>query len=139
MRRPALALAALALVIAAAGCGAEGTTRALPVTVVGTLPKATPIPKGDAAAGKILFTTNGCGGCHTYAPAGTSGKIGPDLARIAADSKQANDGTPQKYAFDSIKNPGGYVVPGYNNVMPDFSSLGDKKIADLVAFVLPQR
>jgi cytochrome c551/c552 len=138
MRRPALALVALALVIAAAGCGSEGTTRALPVTVVGTLPKAAPIPKGDAAAGKALFAANGCGGCHTYAPAGTNGTIGPDLAKIAADSKAANDGSPQQYAFDSIKNPGGYVVPGYSNVMPDFSNLGDQKIADLVAFILPQ-
>ena len=30
----------------------------------------------------------------------------------------------------------GYVVPGFKaGVMPDFSSLGDQKIADLVAFL----
>ena len=36
----------------------------------------------------------------------------------------------------TIKDPGAYVVPGYpNGVMPTFASLGEQKIADLVAFL----
>jgi mono/diheme cytochrome c family protein len=139
--RRAVIVAALAVAVAvAAGCGSEGTTQALPQTVVGTLPKpqAGPakIPKGDAAAGKQLFQSQGCGGCHTYAPANTTGTIGPNLGNLVADAKKANQGSLEQYTFDSIKNPGAYTVPGYpSGVMPDFSSLSDQKIADLVAFL----
>ena len=35
--------------------------------------------KGDAAAGKTVFASAGCGGCHTLADAGTNGSIGPNL------------------------------------------------------------
>jgi cytochrome c553 len=34
---------------------------------------------GDAVAGKKLFSAHGCGGCHTFAAAGSSGTTGPDL------------------------------------------------------------
>ncbi|MBY0274769.1 multicopper oxidase domain-containing protein [Candidatus Binatia bacterium] len=34
---------------------------------------------GDAAAGKAVFLSAGCGDCHTLANAGTSGTIGPSL------------------------------------------------------------
>lgn len=35
--------------------------------------------QGDPAAGKQVFASAGCGGCHTLADAGTSGTIGPSL------------------------------------------------------------
>jgi cytochrome c oxidase subunit II len=138
MRRVALVLAVLALLGAAAGCGSQGTTRALPETVVGTLPKAPTqgaVPPGNPAVGKALFASQGCGGCHTFKPAGSGGTVGPNLGNLAADAKKANQGSVDQYAFDSIKNPSSYVVPGFQAVMPDFASLGDKKIADLVAFL----
>jgi mono/diheme cytochrome c family protein len=136
MRRAVLAAAALVTAAGLAGCGSEGTTKALPETVVGSLPKAAAIPKGDPAAGKQLYAQNGCGGCHTFTPAASKGKVGPDLDHLAADAQKANQGPLDRYTFESIKNPSGYVVPGFNaGVMPDFASLGDKKIADLVAFL----
>lgn len=135
MRRLALAGAAAALAAVAAGCGAKGVVSPLPSKVVGTLPKAAPVAAGNPAMGKQLFLANGCGGCHTFAPAGTNGKIGPNLAEVAANSKQANQGTVAQYTAESIMNPSSYVVPGFQNVMPSFASLGAKKIADLVAFV----
>src|SRR5204862_3027723 len=136
MRRAVLAAAALAAAAGLAGCGAEGTTRPLPVAVVGTLPKATAIPKGNPAVGKQLYAQNGCGGCHMFTPAGSNGKVGPDLDHLAADAQKAYQGPLDQYTFESIQNPNGYVVPGFKaGVMPDFSSLGDQKIADLVAFL----
>jgi cytochrome c2 len=133
MRR-LLPLAALALALA--GCGSGKVVEPVPVTVIGTLPKAAPVGKGDAAAGKTLFTAQGCGACHTYAPAGSNGKVGPDLDHLAADATKANQGPLAEYIATSIKNPGAYVVPGYpNGVMPTFGSLSDKQIADLVAFL----
>ena len=34
---------------------------------------------GDAAAGKAVFTSAGCVGCHTLADAGATGTVGPNL------------------------------------------------------------
>jgi mono/diheme cytochrome c family protein len=34
---------------------------------------------GDAAAGKQVFLSAGCEGCHTLAAAGTNGTVGPNL------------------------------------------------------------
>src|SRR6266516_3889760 len=128
MRRVLTALAALGTVAALAGCGAEGVVRPLPQKVEGPLPKAAVIPKGDPAVGKQLYAQNGCGGCHMFTPAGSNGKVGPDLDHLAADAQKANQGPLDQYTFESIKNPNGYVVPGFKaGVMPDFSSLGDQK------------
>src|SRR5690348_5204250 len=96
MRRVSLVLVLLALVGVAAGCGAQGTTKALPVRVVGTLPKAnaaeptSPAFKltGNPAAGAAVFKTN-CGACHTLAAAHTSGQVGPNLDQAKPDYKRA--------------------------------------------------
>ena len=105
-------------------------------TVVGTLPTAAPVGKGDPVAGKAVYAANGCSGCHTFKAAGSTGKVGPDLDNLAADAKKANQGTLTAYTADSIKNPGAYVVPGYpSGVMPSFTSLTDKQLADLTAFL----
>jgi len=107
-----------------------------PQTVVGSLPTATGVAKGDAASGKQLYTSNGCGGCHTFKPAGSAGKVGPDLDKLAADATKANKGSLAEYAAESIKNPSAYVVPGFpDGVMPSFASLSDQQVADLVAFL----
>ena len=134
MRLRVLLLVVLAALLA--GCGSQGTKGAFPETVIGTLPKAPTIPKGDPAAGKALFTSNGCGGCHTYTPAGASGKVGPDLDNLAADAQKANQGSLEEYTATSIQNPGAYVVPGFpNGVMPGFGKLTSKQVGDLVAFL----
>lgn len=122
-----------------AGCGSGTVAAPTAKTVIGSLPTTAAI-KGDATAGKTLYTANGCGGCHTYKPAGSAGKIGPSLDNLAADAKKANQGTLSDYTFASIKNPSGYVVPGFpNGVMPTYGSqLSDKQIADLAAFLTKQ-
>ena len=108
-------------------------TTPFPVTVIGTLPQA---PTGSAA-GKALFEANGCGGCHTFAPAGSTGKVGPNLDNLAADAQKANRGSLEEYAKESIKNPNIYIVPGFQaGVMPDFGTkLTDSQINDLVSFL----
>jgi mono/diheme cytochrome c family protein len=83
----AFALLALALGLLAAGCLSGTETTASPETVVGDVPAATtatpnlPALKltGDATAGKAVFVSQGCGGCHTLAAAGASGNVGPNL------------------------------------------------------------
>ena len=98
-------------------------------------PSPSPAPSGNAAAGKALFAANGCGSCHTFTPAGATGKVGPDLDHLATDAKTANRGTLQQYTHESIADPGAYTVPGFQKgVMPPFASLGPK-IDNLVAFL----
>src|SRR3954467_2246876 len=105
MRR-VLAVGSLAAVCAFAvvGCGGGTYVKPLPETVQGRL--ALVVPKGDAAAGKKLFLgTAGCGGCHTFTPAGSTGKVGPDLDELPADAKEANHGTVADYVRESILSP----------------------------------
>jgi mono/diheme cytochrome c family protein len=99
-------------------------------------PPPSPAPAGDAAAGKALFASNGCGSCHTFTPANATGKVGPDLDHLAADAQKANQGSLADYTKESIHDPNAYVVPGFpKGVMPSFSSLSDQQLADLVAFL----
>jgi mono/diheme cytochrome c family protein len=138
MSRRGLVPLAAALALVAAGCGSGKTVSPAPETVEGTLPTtttSTSTAKGDAAAGKKLFASNGCGGCHTFKPAGASGQVGPDLGKLAADAQKAKHGSVEQYATESIKDPGAYVAPGFSNGMPSFSQLSDQDVANLVAFL----
>jgi len=121
-----------------AGCGGERTVLPIAETVIGTVPTTTQasVPAGNAKVGATLFKAQGCGGCHVFKPAGTNGKIGPDLDNLAKYAQQANQGPLATFAFDSIKNPSAYIQPGFQNVMPNFGqTLSDKQIADLVAYL----
>jgi len=95
---------------------------------------------GDAAAGKAVFTANGCASCHTFKPANATGTIGPDLDSAPASDAKA-DGNMDLTAFihQSIIDPNAYIAKGYSKgIMPtNFgSSLSAKQINDLVAFIL---
>jgi cytochrome c oxidase subunit 2 len=91
-----------------------------------------------AQAGKAVFLNNGCGACHTLAAAGASGKVGPDLDRLAADAKRAKRGSLAQYIRESIVKPNAYLVPGYPaNVMPQtFGQLPKAQLDALVAFLV---
>jgi mono/diheme cytochrome c family protein len=134
MHARVLMLCGLAAILA--GCGGGKVVMPTAATVVGSLPTAAPI-KGDPVAGKKLYDSSGCGGCHTFKPAGSTGKVGPDLDNLAADAKKANQGPLDQYVFASIKNPSAYVVPGFKDgVMPNYGTqLTDKQIADITAFL----
>ena len=135
MRRAAL-IAALAALLA--GCGGEKNTAPLPETVEGTTP-AQPEPQppaasGDAAAGKQVFASNGCGSCHTFRPAGSSGTTGPDLDKLPEFAKKAGKPLPD-FVHESIANPDAYVEQGFpSGVMPK-ANLDEKQLNDLVAFL----
>ncbi|MGB2874356.1 MAG: cytochrome c [Gaiellaceae bacterium] len=122
-----------------AGCGGGQTVMPTAEKVVGTVPTGTTqtgVPAGNAKAGAALFKSQGCGGCHTFKPAGTKANIGPDLAKLAQYARQANRGSLKQFTFESIKNPAAYIQPGFSNVMPNFGqTLSDKQIADLVAYL----
>src|SRR5262249_21751039 len=98
--------------------GAEHETTTTPQPAPPGAPP--PAAGGNAAAGKALSDKTGCGKCHTSSPAGSSGKIGPDLDNVAADAQKA--GKPlDAYVHESIADPNAYIVPGFpKDVMPKF-------------------
>jgi mono/diheme cytochrome c family protein len=115
-------LAAVGLLVAA--CGGK-TVLPKPTTVVGTLPKVqkATLPAaykgGDATAGKQVFLSAGCTGCHTLKDAGSTGTVGPNL--------------------DQAKPPATLVymrVTQGAGAMPSFKGkLSTKQIADVIAYV----
>jgi mono/diheme cytochrome c family protein len=136
--RCALALSGIlaGLVILVAGCGDATVVSPTAESVVGTVPEQAPTEtvntsKGDPAAGKEVFMSSGCGGCHTYGPAGTSATIGPDL-------DTALQGKDAQFVLESIVDPNKEVAEGFQaNIMPTTfgESLSDQQLADLVAFL----
>jgi mono/diheme cytochrome c family protein len=137
MRTRVLVLVALAALPALlGGCGRGTVVAPTAVTVIGAIPTAGPV-KGDSVAGHKLYDSSGCGGCHTFKPAGSTGTVGPNLDNLAADATKANQGGVDLYTFTSIKNPDAYVVPGYQaGVMPSYGGqLNDRQIADITAFL----
>jgi cytochrome c551/c552 len=131
MRRGAFtAVLATAAVLGVAGCGGEGVKTTKPTTVVGTVQQAAP--------GKAIFVSQGCGSCHTYKPAGpeAAGNIGPDLDRLAAYAKRA-DQPVDDFTHESIVDPDKYIEKGFpKGVMPkSYESLPDEDLNDLVDFL----
>jgi cytochrome c6 len=78
-----------------------------------------PPPKGDPKAGKQVFLTAGCTGCHTLKDAGATGTVGPNL--------------------DDLKPPYDLVIDRVTHgkgVMPSFSDkLDAAQIEDVAAYV----
>jgi mono/diheme cytochrome c family protein len=105
------------------------TTTEKPGTTQATQPP--PAPKGDPAAGKTIFAAQGCGNCHKFSAAGSSGAVGPDL-------DTALKGKDAAFVRESIVDPNKEIANGFQpNIMPqDFEQkLTPKQIDDLVAFV----
>jgi mono/diheme cytochrome c family protein len=122
-----LVLLALTLGLLGAGCLDGTETTATPDTVVGTLQTTTTdtadLPaldlKGDPTAGKAVFTSAGCVGCHTLADAGATGNVGPNLDEAKPDNELVVT----------------RVTKG-QGAMPAFAGqLTDQQIADVAAYV----
>jgi cytochrome c551/c552 len=130
MRRPLALLAPLGVVLGlvGAGCGSEGTTRALPNTVVGTV--------NTSVSGKQVFSSQGCTACHTYKPAGSTGTIGPNLDKLPQYAKQAKQPL-AAFVQQSIVDPNAYIQKGYPpGVMPQtYKTLPADQLKALVDFL----
>jgi mono/diheme cytochrome c family protein len=75
--------------------------------------------EGEAAAGEDIFSSSGCGGCHTLAAAGSSGNVGPNLDDTQPDFD---------LVVDRVTNGAGAMPPFKN-------SLSEQEIADVAAYV----
>ena len=75
--------------------------------------------RGDAEAGKSVYASAGCGGCHVFEAAASNGTAGPNLDEAKPEYEEA---------AEQIANGGGG--------MPPFKGqLSEEQIADVAAFV----
>ena len=76
-------------------------------------------PASSVAAGKSVFASAGCGDCHAFAAAGSSGDAGPDLDEAEPDAARVRS-----------------VVTDGRGAMPSFEDeLSGRQIRDVAAFV----
>lgn len=69
------------------------------------------------ARGRQVYRQLGCGQCHQIE--GSGGRLGPDLSQIATAAATRRIGTSaEDYIRESIEDPGAYLVPGFNDIMP---------------------
>jgi mono/diheme cytochrome c family protein len=88
-------------------------------------------PPGSPVAGKAVFASAGCAACHTFAPAGSTGTVGPDLDQVL-------QGKDAEFIRTSIVDPNAVIAQGYSaGVMPENfqQQLSPKQLDDLVAFL----
>jgi mono/diheme cytochrome c family protein len=117
------AVCLLVLALALAGCGGGDTVAPAPETVEGTLPEQEAPPgaalEGNPTAGEQIYADSGCGSCHVFEAAGSTGTVGPNLDESDIDFEGA---------VEQIANGGGG--------MPAFKDqLEPQQIADVAAFV----
>jgi mono/diheme cytochrome c family protein len=102
--RPLIAVAFVALV---AGCGGGGSSQST-----------------GAVSGRDVYESVSCGGCHTFGPAGSTGKAGPSLddsrvsrsraTRIVRDGSGAMPGFADQLTDAQIRAVVDFVVSGRN-------------------------
>ena len=115
-------------------------------TVTGTTKPSstTTSPTATSTAGKSVFTSAGCGSCHTLAAAGATGTIGPNLdMRLRTDcdtagSKRIRGATLTKCIHTAITDPYAYLPSGYQaGIMPNSfgKTLTPTQLQALVSFL----
>jgi mono/diheme cytochrome c family protein len=92
----------------------------------------------QAKTGDQIFTAAGCAGCHTFAPAGSTGTIGPNLNELRTAAANREPGTSaEEYIRESLTTPEAFLVEGFGNAMPSYEGrLTDEQINALVDYLL---
>jgi hypothetical protein len=100
-----LVCAAAAMVVVAFATGGEEERAAS-----APAPAAAP---AVAREGEAVWVANGCGSCHSFAPADAEGVFGPNLSATLK-------GMPASYIRESIVNPGKVAAAGFSTgMMPE--------------------
>lgn len=92
----------------------------------------TPVERGKAVYNDPNM---GCFLCHAIDKAG--GTRGTDLSHIASVAGERRSGmSTEDYIKESLLNPGAYVVPSYDNIMPPVAQrLSPEQLDDLIAYL----
>lgn len=92
-------------------------------------------PQLPSDPGALVFSQNGCAGCHTLEATGSSGTVGPDLDKaIGTDDLKTAAGVKK-----AIVDPDARIAPGYpKGVMPSTfgQSISSQDLNNLVGFLL---
>jgi mono/diheme cytochrome c family protein len=106
-------------VASVAGIGDPNASAPQPATTTTPEPPASGGGAGNVAAGKKVFETAGCAGCHTLADAGSNGNVGPNL-----------DDSKPNAALVTTR-----VTNGQGAMPPFKGQLDATQIADVAAYV----
>ena len=92
----------------------------------------------QAKTGEQIFTAAGCAGCHQFAPAGSTGNIGPSLDDLASAAGDREPGkSAEEYVRESLTDPSAFLTEGFGDAMPSFEGrLTDEQIQALVDYLL---
>jgi cytochrome c551/c552 len=88
---------------------------------------------GAAEPGSQVFLANGCGSCHTFAAAGTTGTTGPNLNEYLAPDDDATG------IEEMIVDPEAEVAEGYSGgIMPQTygHSIPKQELEQLIQFLV---
>jgi mono/diheme cytochrome c family protein len=122
-----------ATILAAGGLACAGAAMTIAAFAGGGRATDTPPPSASVKAdrGAQVFAEQGCGSCHTFAPANARGGVGPDLALSL-------HGKDKDYVLESIVAPGAVLAPHYDDLMPgDFAQRIDPSdLNPLVAYLM---
>jgi mono/diheme cytochrome c family protein len=138
--RAAVAVAVVALGLSA--CGGNGD----PAITSGARGTTAAVAEGDPERGREVYLASGCGGCHTFAAAGSSRNVGPNLDEAARRYDAA-------FLRESVVEPEAFIEKGesgaiggdreYATDMPAYgpeeeppNRLTEQEVADLVAFLI---
>lgn len=92
------------------------------------------------ARGRQVYRKLDCGRCHFVE--GRGGRLGPELTRIGSVAQGRQPGlSAEDYIRRSILDPGAYIVPGYNDVMPRglARGLSESDLEALVRYLASRR
>ena len=105
-------------------------------------------PEDPALLGRQILNSGDypCAGCHTLSDLGWTGTQAPPLDGIAVRTQRLDATgaeTMYDYIHNSLRNPGAYVVPGYNNIMPQFTedasnAMPENDLNAIVEYLLTQ-
>ena len=91
-----------------------------------------------SAAGREIFTSAGCGSCHTFSDAGSTAEVGPNLDELADVAAERKPGTSAaEYVEESLVDPEAFRVEGFDGInMPPQDGLTPEEIDALVQYLL---
>jgi cytochrome c oxidase subunit 2 len=100
-------------------------------------------PEDPALRGRQVIQNYICFNCHRLADLDWTGALAPPLDGVASRTQRLSatgSATMEEYIHNSIRNPGAYVVPGYNNLMPPFTEeeMSEADLSAIVAYLLTQ-
>ncbi len=114
----------------------------------GQAPGADASPEQLVEYGLSVYSAKGCAACHQLDAAQAAGVVGPGhnemgavaTERIEDPSYTGEATTPEEYIAESIRNPGAYLVPDYQNLMPAFTAeqISDEELNALVEMLAQQ-